>query len=169
MTLFLYLGIAGVSVLAVSLALGQVFEGLFGAVLEGLFGGLFSLPVLAGFVAMFGFSGALTLGLTDLGAWAGAAVGVGAGAVTGWLAWQGSRVLMRDESPPPPRGSDLVGSAGSVVTAIPADGYGEVLLQLAGQRVKLSARSVLPVPRGTEVWVEASLSETAVAVRPVER
>jgi hypothetical protein len=55
-----------------------------------------------------------------------------------------------------------------VVTAIPAEGYGEVLVHLAGQPLKLAARSPVPVARGTEVWVEAALSPTSVAVRPVE-
>ncbi|MGW2849392.1 hypothetical protein ACWC5G_32050, partial [Streptomyces sp. NPDC001274] len=67
-----------------------------------------------------------------------------------------------------PRGDDLVGTSGSVVTAIPAEGYGEVLLSLAGQPVKLAAKSPTPIARGTEIWVEAALSTTSVAVRPVE-
>lgn len=45
-----------------------------------------------------------------------------------------------------------------MVTAIPADGYDEVLLQLAGQPVKFAARSGRPVARGAEVWVEVALS-----------
>ena len=62
-----------------------------------------------------------------------------------------------------------MGTAGSVVTAIPADGFGEVLLRLAGQPVKLAARSAGPVARGAEVWVEAAPSATSVVVRPVDR
>lgn len=56
-----------------------------------------------------------------------------------------------------------------MVTAIPVDGYGEVLLQLAGQPIKFAARSAGPVTRGVEVWVEGPLSATSVAVRPVDR
>jgi hypothetical protein len=52
--------------------------------------------------------------------------------------------------------------------AIPADGFGEVLLRLAGQPVKLAARSAGPVARGAEVWVEAAPSATWVVVRPVD-
>jgi hypothetical protein len=76
---------------------------------------------------------------------------------------------MRDRSAPAPRGGDLVGSSASVVTAIPVEGYGEVLVYLAGQPLKLAARSHVSVARGADVWVEASLSETSVQVRPVER
>ncbi|MDG4858535.1 hypothetical protein P8605_10290 [Streptomyces sp. T-3] len=168
MAWFLGLGIAGVVLLALSLVLDGVLEGFLDGVLDGLFDGWLSLPVIAGFVSMLGFGGALTLGATGLGAGVATAVGAGAGAATGWVVWKASRVLMRDDAAAP-RGADLIGSPGSVVTAIPADGYGEVLLQLAGQPVKLSARSAVPVARGTEVWVEQTLSATSVAVRPVQR
>jgi hypothetical protein len=76
---------------------------------------------------------------------------------------------MSDRTAPAPRGGDLVGSSAAVVTAIPAEGYGEVLVYLAGQPLKLAAKSAVPVARGAEVWVEAALSATSVQVRPVER
>lgn len=95
--------------------------------------------------------------------------GVAAGLVAAVLTWRFSRALMRDQTDATPRNEDLVGTSGSVVTAIPADGYGEVLLRMGGQLVKLSARSTVPVARGAEIWVEAALSSTSVSVRPVER
>ncbi len=76
---------------------------------------------------------------------------------------------MDDGSGAAPREGDVVGVSGTVVTAISADGYGEVLVRLAGQPVKLAARADTPLPRGTEVWVDRSLSSTSVSVRPVER
>lgn len=171
MTWFLGLGIAGVVLLALSLLFDGVLEGLFDPVgaLDGLFDGLLSLPVIAGFVSMLGFSGAITMGTTGLGAVGATAVGVPAGVATGWLAYRLSRALMSDRSGTAPRDDDLIGAAGSVVTAIPADGYGEVLVQLAGQRVKLAAKSPVPVARGADVWVDQALSSTAVSVRLVER
>ncbi|MFF8915861.1 hypothetical protein ACF08M_21670 [Streptomyces sp. NPDC015032] len=169
MTLFLGLGIAGVVLLALSLIFDGLLEGLFGGLLDGLFDGLLSLPVIAGFLSMLGFGGAIVLGTTGAGTVAATAAGVLAGIVAAWLTWKFSRALMRDQTSATPRGTDLVGTSGSVVTAIPADGYGEVLLRMAGQTVKLAAKSPVPVERGTEIWVEATLSATSVAVRPVER
>ncbi|MFF3730096.1 hypothetical protein ACFYXM_07185 [Streptomyces sp. NPDC002476] len=169
MTLFLGLGIAGVVLLVLSLVFDGILEGLFGGVLDGLFDGLLSLPVIAGFLSMLGFGGAIVLGTTDAGTVVATVGGVLAGILAAWLTWKFSRALMRDQTSVTPRGEDLVGTSGSVVTAIPADGYGEVLLRLAGQPVKLAAKSAVPVGRGTEVWVEAVLSTTSVAVRPVER
>ncbi|MFC8532698.1 hypothetical protein ACFUJY_01875 [Streptomyces sp. NPDC057249] len=169
MTLFLGLGIVGIALLALSLIFDGILEGLFGGLLEGLFGGLVSLPVIAGFLSMLGFGGAIVLGTTGAGTVVATAAGVAAGLVAALLTWKFSRALMRDQTDATPRGEDLVGTSGSVVTAIPVDGYGEVLLRLGGQLVKLSARSTVPVARGAEVWVEASLSSTSVSVRPVER
>ncbi|MGW3248430.1 hypothetical protein [Streptomyces sp. NPDC001070] len=163
---FLGLGITGLVVLAPALIFDGVLDGLF----DGLGGldGLLSLPVIAGFVSMLGFAGAITLGTTGLGTAFAAAVGVVAGGVAGWLTWRFSRALMRGGTSAAPRGDDLVGGTGTVVTAIPAGGYGEVLAYLAGQPVKLAAKSAVPLPRGTRVWVEAALSSTSVAVRSVE-
>ncbi|WP_405714372.1 MULTISPECIES: NfeD family protein [unclassified Streptomyces] len=169
MTLLLGLGIAGIVLLVVSLIFDGIFEGLLGGALSGFFDGLLSLPVIAGFLSMLGFGGAIVLGTTGLGTVAAIAAGVLAGIVAAWLTWKFSKALMRDQTDATPRGDDLVGTSGTVVTAIPADGYGEVLLRLGGQPVKLAAKSPMPVERGTEIWVEAALSTTSVVVRPVER
>ncbi|CAL9367457.1 hypothetical protein [Streptomyces sp. Tu 3180] len=166
---FVGLGIAGLVLLLLSLVFDGILEGVFDGVLDGLFDGLLSLPVIAGFVSMLGFGGAIVLGTTGLGVTGATATGVVAGAGAGWLTWRFSSVLMRDQTDATPRGDDLVGSSGSVVTAIPAEGYGEVLVYLAGQPMKLAAKCSVPVARGAEVWVESVLSATSVAVRPVER
>ncbi|MEU7381400.1 MULTISPECIES: hypothetical protein [unclassified Streptomyces] len=168
MNWFVGLGIAGLVLLVLSLIFDGILEGLFGGVLDGLFDGLLSLPVIAGFVSMLGFGGAIALGTTGLGVTGATAIGVVAGVATGWLTWKLSRVLMREQGAAAPRGDDLVGGSGSVVTAIPAEGYGEVLVYLAGQPLKLAAKCSVPVARGAEVWVESVLSATSVAVRPVE-
>ncbi|MEV6542512.1 hypothetical protein [Streptomyces sp. NPDC051665] len=171
MTWFLGLGIAGVALLLLSLVFDGVLEGLFdgAGALDGLLDGLLSLPVIAGFMSMFGFAGAIAVGATGWGVVGAIAIGVPAGVVTGWLTYRLSRVLMNDQSGAAPRGDEVLGASGSVVTAIPADGYGEVLMRLAGQPVKLAAKSPVPVARGAEVWVHAVLSPTAVDVRLVER
>ncbi|MGW3985544.1 hypothetical protein [Streptomyces sp. NPDC004830] len=170
MAWFLGLGITGVVLLVLSLVLDGVLEGFLSAVdaVDAL-DGLLSLPVVAAFVSMLGFSGAIALETTGWGVAGAVGVGVPAGAVTGWLAYRLGRVLMDDRSGAAPRDDDLVGVCGSVVTAIPAAGYGEVLVRLSGQPVKLAARSAVPIARGAEVWVEQALSSTAVTVRAVER
>ncbi|MER5493035.1 hypothetical protein ACWD6I_04885 [Streptomyces sp. NPDC002454] len=166
---FLGLGIAGLVVLAAALVFDGFLEGLADGIggLFGAFDGLLSLPVIAGFVSMLGFSGAIVLGTTGLGAVPATAVGTVAGVGAGWLTARFSRALMQEHTPPAPRGDDLIGSTGSVVTAIPVEGYGEVMLRLAGQPAKFAARSSVPIARGTEVWVESAPTATSVVVRPV--
>ncbi|WP_031004231.1 hypothetical protein [Streptomyces sp. NRRL F-5727] len=168
MVWFLGLGIGGLVLLVLALVFDGVWEGVFDGFGGGL-DGFLSLPVIAGFVSALGFTGALVLGTTGAGAGVATGAGVVAGGVVGWVTWRFSRVLMRDGAAPAPRGEDLTGTSGAVVTAIPAAGYGEVLLRLAGQPVKYAAKADAPVARGTEVWVESVLSPTSVTVRPVER
>ncbi|MEV7556458.1 hypothetical protein [Streptomyces sp. NPDC089795] len=162
---FLGLGVFGLLLLVISLVLDGVLEGAFDGL--GSLDGVLSLPVIAGFVSMLGFAGAIVLGTTGLGPGTAAVVGVGAGAGAGWLTWKATRALMRDGTVSVPRGDDLIGTTGQVVTAIPADGYGEVLLYRGGQPVKYAAKAAGPVARGAEVWVESVLSPSSVAVRPV--
>ncbi|AJE43166.1 hypothetical protein [Streptomyces nodosus] len=169
MAWFLGLGITGVVLLTLSLVFDGVLDGAFGGALDGVLDGWLSMPVIAGFVSMTGFGGAIALGVTDIGPAAATGVGVLAGLAAAWLTYRFSRALMRDQTASTPNGGDLVGTSGKVVTAIPTGGFGEVLLQLGGQPVKFAARSTVPVARGTEVWVEASPSSTSVVVRPVER
>ncbi|MEU2271446.1 hypothetical protein ABZ568_34500 [Streptomyces olindensis] len=171
MAWFLGLGIAGVVLLALSFVLDGVLEGLLDgvAVVDGLLDGLLSLPVIAGFLSMLGFSGAIVLGTTGLGPVGATVIGVPAGVLTGWITYRLSRALVHDSSGAAPRDADLIGASGSVVTAIPAEGYGEVLVHVAGQPRKFAARSPVAVGRGADVWVEQALSQSAVSVRPVER
>ncbi|MFF5933649.1 hypothetical protein [Streptomyces sp. NPDC012508] len=168
MTWFLGLGTAGLVLLVLALVLDGLLEGVFDGLGSGL-DGFLSLPVIAGFVSALGFAGAITMGVTGTGAGVATGAGVVAGGVVAWLTGKFSRALMRDGAAPAPRGEDLTGGSGTVVTAIPGDGYGEVLLYLSGQPVKYAAKASGPVPRGAEVWVEAVLSPTSVVVRPVER
>ncbi|MGW1194741.1 hypothetical protein ACWD4B_02605 [Streptomyces sp. NPDC002536] len=166
---FLGLGIGGIALLVLSLVFDGVLESVFDGALGGLFDGWLSLPVVAGFVSMLGFTGAIVLGSTGLGAGAAAAAGSVAGSGAGWLTYRFSRALLRDSGPAALTRDDLIGTAGTVVTAIPADGYGEVLLRLAGQPAKYAATADGPVGRGAEVWVAAAPSSTSVSVRTVER
>ncbi|MEU6312519.1 hypothetical protein [Streptomyces sp. NPDC047014] len=165
---FLGLGIGGIVVLATALVFDGVLEGVFDGALGGLFDGWLSLPVVAGFISMLGFTGAIVLGSTGLGPGAAAAAGALAGTGAAWGAYRLSRTLLGDGGGAPQR-ADLVGVAGRVVTAIPRGGYGEVLLSLAGQPVKYAATADAPVERGAEIWVTATPSLTSVAVRAIQR
>lgn len=155
----LVVGGIGILLLLVSLVAGDVVDGLLDGVGPDLLSGL----AVAGFLAAFGFVGALVAGtgassgVTLLsGVVAGAAVGVGANQV--------SKRLMRggDESTVTTRG--LVGLSGTVVEPVPAEGFGMVNVVAAGHITRLNARADEPLPSGTAVVVTSVLSPTSVRV-----
>ena len=65
---------------------------------------------------------------------------------------------------PTPSRADLAGALGVVVTPIPAAGYGEVRVNLAGQPVKFNAKADRPIAAGAKIFVVEALSETSVLV-----
>ncbi|MBO4204497.1 hypothetical protein [Micromonospora echinofusca] len=126
------------------------------------------LEVAAGFTGALGFGAAIANELLggDSPAEIAGAVGLGllAAVPTAWLAAKLSRAARDMRTDATPTRNDLVGALGVVVTPIPANGYGEVRVRVAGQPVKLNARADRPVPTGAQVFVVESLSETSVHV-----
>ncbi len=168
MTVFLVLGIVGVVLLLASLLLGDLFEGLLSS-LEAIeldldAGGLFSLPVLAAFLAAFGFGGALAMAAFDESPVAGLVGGALGGLLIGWIAWRLTRALLRMATDATPTSHDLLGTQGKVITPLREHGLGEVLVRLGGQPVKLSARSDQDLALGESVVVVEVVSPTSVLV-----
>lgn len=159
---FLVIGLVGLVLLAVSLLLGDLFDGIFDA----LAGDVFSSAVLGGFVSAFGFGAALAQG-------AGASVlialpvGTAAGVGFGWFAWWLTRLVRGGGSDATPEASDALGREGVILTAIPEDGFGTVRVLLGGHVVRLNARAQRALESGTDVHVTSILSATAVTVAPV--
>lgn len=91
MAWFLGLGITGVVLLALSLVFDGLLEGVFDGVLDGVLEGWLSLPVVAGFVAMTGFGGAIALGSGWTGPAGAAGIGAVAGVGAGWLTYRFGR------------------------------------------------------------------------------
>jgi hypothetical protein len=164
MTVLLVLGTLGLLVVLAGILAGELLDG----ALDGLIPGDLGPGVTAALgaaLAAFGFGGALALRSSDLSL--AAACGLGAvGAVgVGATSFYASRALIGGESSPS-RSADLYGIFGTVVSAIPAVGLGEVALVRAGTHLKLAARADMPLPAGTPVYVLEILSETAVVVAP---
>lgn len=162
MTLFLVLGVVGLALLAVSLVVGDLFDG----VLDAVPGDVFSSAVIGGFVSAFGFGTALSQGL---GAPLGLAVplGVAVGLLFAWFASWLTRLVRGGGSDATVTTADTVGRDAKVVTGIPEGGFGVVRVQVGGHSLQLNARAEQPVEVGTEVYVTGVLSSTAVAVAPV--
>lgn len=162
MTAFLVIGVVGVLFLLASLILGDFFDGVF----DGVGGDLFSGAALGGFLGVFGFVGALCLAVAPdnlvlaivVGLVAGLLVGVAVGWVTMKLKSGGGESNVRS--------AGLVGLSGTVISDIPAEGYGEVSVVAVGHITKLNARAAVPLRAGTPIEVSNVLSATAVEVKP---
>ncbi len=158
MTVFLVLGVLGLALLVVSIVLGEVLDGIWGA----FPGDVLSTAAVGGFLAAFGFAGSMTEGALGAGGATGVGVvaGLGVGGAAGWM----TRSLARSRTDETPTGESLLGLAGTVVTAIPSQGYGEVSVTVHGHLTKLNARADEDLLVGTPVRVTATLSPTSVMV-----
>jgi membrane protein implicated in regulation of membrane protease activity len=129
-----------------------------------------TLPALAGFLGTFGFAGAIAAVLSDTTGTSEALLATLVGAVAGvpaaWLANRLMDMAMRMNTDATPSSSDLVGAIGVVVRSVPAGGYGEVRLSVAGQPMKFNARADQPLARGTSIFVIEVPSPTSVLVEP---
>lgn len=164
---FLIVGGLGAGILALSLLGAELLQ----------FGhpdvdGPVSLEAVAGFIGAFGFAGAIgseLLGSGSAGAVVAAAgVGTAAALPTAYLAVRLGRAARRMPTDATPARSDLIGTLGVVVTPIPVGGYGEVRVRLAGQPMKLNARSDRALPTGTHIFVIEAPSDTSVIVEQTQ-
>ncbi|NJP30553.1 hypothetical protein [Micromonospora thermarum] len=161
--IFLIVGAIGVAVLVLALLGGELLH--FG---QPDFDGPVSTETVAGFAGAFGFGGAIVnelLGARTPGMVALAvAGGVLAAVPTAWVASRLGRAARDMPTDPTPTRAHLVGALGLVVTPVPADGYGEVRVRVAGTPVKFNARADRPIPAGAQIFVVEALSDTSVHV-----
>lgn len=155
----LVIGGIGIALLLVSLLLGDLVDGVLESVGPDAFSGL----AIAGFLAAFGFVGALTINAgapSGVGILVGVLAGVAAGAGAGYASTQ----LMKGGDESTVRSSGLVGLSGTVVEPVPEDGFGMVSVVAKGHITRLNARADEPLKSGTAVVVKAVLSPTSVKV-----
>jgi hypothetical protein len=165
MTAFLIVGLAGIALLVAALVAGEFMDGVFEPVNGVLGSDLLSTGVLAGFLGAFGF---VTYGVapalgTGFGSAVGVLAGLGVGAGAGWL----TRALTNSRTDGTPSAAALPGLRGTVVTGVPSQGYGEVVVVVAGHPTKFNARSYTALAAGTPVTVVSVISATAVTVAPL--
>jgi membrane-bound ClpP family serine protease len=161
-TTFLVIGIAGLLLLAISLVVGDLFDG----ALDALAGDVFSSAVIGAFVSAFGFGAAV---MESLGSPLAVSlpVGVVGGVAFGWFAGWLTTLLRDGGSDATITTDDTVGREGKVVTGIPAGGFGVVHVLVGGHSLQLNARAEQAIDPGTRIHVTGVLSPTAVTVAPV--
>jgi membrane protein implicated in regulation of membrane protease activity len=164
---FLLVGAIGLAVLLLSLFVGELGELGIGHV-DG--DGPFSVPAIAALLGGVGFGGAAATSVLppDLPDAVTVLLALAAGLVVAvplaWGAIRLSRALKDMPTQETLTRHHLIGALGVVVSAVPSPGFGEVRLAVAGQHLKFAARSDVPLPTGTPVYVVEALSETSVQV-----
>jgi len=128
-------------------------------------GGVTLMPLLLGFVAMFGIGGLFGTQVLQLSAGQasalGGAFGIGGSAIVFFM----FRFLRRAEAPPNFGLHDLVGQRGRVSVGIISGRPGQVLLSYAGSTHNLTASADVDIPAGTVVVV-TDVAGTTVVVAP---
>ena len=164
LTALVVVGVLGLLVVLAGLLLGELLDGAVDVVVPGdLAPG--ATPALGAAVSAFGFGGALALRSGRLPLAAACAVAAVGAVAVGGLSYRLSRSLIGDGVPPPGRDA-LYGVFGTVVSPVPAGGYGEASFVVHGTRRKLAARADRPLPAGAPVYVLDVLSATSVLVAP---
>lgn len=166
MTAFIVIGTVGLAIVLLTLVLGEVLDGLFGAFDVDTGSGIFSAPVIGSFLAAFGFGAALLMFATGVNATVGALGGLVSGGVVGGFALLMMRSLMNMPTDATVTTRGLEGASAIVITPIPKDGYGEVTIRHHGEQRKYNAQAAEALPVGMQVRVTAVVSASAVIVAP---
>jgi len=125
--------------------------------------GFFSSRVMAVFVTTFGGAGAIAThyGLAPVPA---SVVGLGTGTVFGGAIYAFARFLYSQQASSDVKSSDLVGTTGRVVIAIPADGVGQVRVRLGEELLDKIARTRdgVAIAENASILVDEVLGETVI-------
>ena len=127
---------------------------------------IFSVRIMASFLTAFGVGGVLAryYGLSHVAA---SGVGIVAGAAMSGLVLQFAKILYSQQASSELRMQTLVGASAEVSVAIPANGVGQVALNVGGERSEHVARAAdgKAIARGAAVVV-TTLGADSVLVSP---
>jgi membrane protein implicated in regulation of membrane protease activity len=130
-------------------------------------GGVSLMPLMLGFISMFGVGGLFATQILDVHGAQAAVVGAISGAFGFGVVFALFSVFRRSESPPPFSHEDLVGSTASVAVGIPAGRFGSVYIRAEGQTREITATSPVDLAPGTPVTITATAG-AGLVVAPTE-
>jgi membrane protein implicated in regulation of membrane protease activity len=166
-TIFLGCLAVGGILLLVSVLLGDVLGGIFDSLNIDLdLGGVSLLPVLLGFVAMFGVGGLFGTEGLDLEAGPASLVGAIAGAIGAGTVIVLFRALRSAEAPGATATSSLVGRVAQVTVTVEPGGYGTVIVDFDGAPVQRRATAEQTIPAGRRVRI-VSIIGSDVFIEPI--
>jgi membrane protein implicated in regulation of membrane protease activity len=168
-TIFVACIAVGGILLLVTVLLDDVLGGLLDFLHIGFdLGGVTLMPLLLGFLSMFGVGGLFGTQLLGMSAGPASVVGLGFGVVGAGIVWAMFSLLRRAEAPPQFSLAELVGQRGRVSVTIPAGKPGSVLLSYGGSTHDLTATAEQDIAAGTLVMVTDVAGATLI-VSPTAR
>lgn len=165
--IFVLCTVVGGGLLLITVLVDDILGGVLDALHIGFdIGGVSLMPLLLGFVSMFGVGGLFATQLLDLHAGPAALVGVVGGLLGVGIVFVMFSALRSSEGANPFSTASLVGRPASVAVSIPAGRFGSVLVKAEGQTHEFSATASVDVPFGTQVTVVGTAG-TGLIVAPV--
>jgi hypothetical protein len=138
--IFVVCTLVGGGLLLVTVLVDDILGGVLDALHIGFdIGGVSLMPLLLGFVSMFGVGGLFATQVLDLHAGPAAIVGTVGGVIGFLIVYVMFSLLRRSEGANPFSTSSLVGRQASVSVGIPAGRFGSVLIKAEGQTHEISA------------------------------
>jgi len=165
--IFVVCTLIGGGLLLVTVLVDDILGGLLDALNIGFdIGGVSLMPLLLGFVSMFGVGGLFATQVLDLHAGPAAIVGTVGGVIGFGIVFVMFTLLRRSEGTNPFSTSTLVGRHASVSVSIPAGRFGSVLVKAEGQTHEFSATAAIDIGVGTAVTVTGTAG-TGLVVAPL--
>jgi membrane-bound ClpP family serine protease len=165
--IFVVCTLIGGGLLLVTVLVDDILGGVLAALHIGFdIGGVSLMPLLLGFVSMFGVGGLFATQVLDLHAGPAAVVGTIGGLIGFGIVFVMFSLLRRSEGANPFSTSSLVGRQASVSVSIPAGRFGTVLVKAEGQTHEFSATSAVDIATGIPVRVTGTTG-TGLIVAPL--
>ena len=165
--IFVVCTLIGGGLLLVTVLVDDILGGILDALHVGFdIGGVSLMPLLLGFVSMFGVGGLFATQVLGVHAGQAAIIGTIGGVIGFGIVFVMFNVLRRSEGSNPFSTSSLVGRQASVAVSIPAGHFGSVLVKAEGQTHEFSATASVDIPAGSAVTVTGTAG-TGLVVAPL--
>ncbi|HXU85097.1 MAG TPA: hypothetical protein VN773_04770 [Verrucomicrobiae bacterium] len=164
---FVICTLVGGGLLLITVVVDDILGGFLDALHIGFdIGGVSLMPLLLGFVSMFGVGGLFATQVLGVHAGQAAIIGTIGGLIGFGIVFVMFTVLRRSEGANPFSTSSLVGRNASVAVSIPAGRFGSVLVKAEGQTHEFSATAAVDIPAGSAVTVTGTAG-TGLVVAPL--